>query len=1000
MYIAKVGACMFRFNTTYYVFFKCVLILFLFFRTLFEPIFAQQPLNSFTLNADNGLAQNSVWDVVTDKEGFLWIGTANGLNRWDGINFKHFFPGSKINSFKGLTGFSFFADDFGYTWVAHNNGLSYYNFFIDSFFTVIDTAFTPCILGAYNQKLFVIINSNSIAVINLNSRLIEQFIEIKSSSIYNPVAESNKSVVIGKYAICTYNDDKIMVFNLLTRQYRFIHYNDNLSRPIKLSNSTAIVTNLHTTYKFTIKKDSLVWYKVVNAKQIKTNIMAGVYWNNKLLLASLQGIFNYDTASFLKVNEFKLKNHDLSNNLFDNFYIDAYNNLYICSNISGLFIVSFARNKYKHLKTNNSNLNMVKSILVTPDNKIFTGQYGSHLVEYFGDHSYQTINFHNKSDKAIWGMCSVGDSHLLAVGFNSLFVYNHKKNKLIKSISFSNVLNNQYPTFYNFDSIIVLNLNSVNSGSLYKFYVNNFSLEKILDFNNKPITAFYPINSQEIFVGLRQGLWHYYSTTRKSVKVLDGWIKHISLYNKDTFLVATTNGLFVVNSNGKQLNYFNTEIGLKDNFIYSALVDFIGNVWISSNKGIGVIDKKNNVRWYSIEDGLQSNEFNTGAFAKHGSNLYFGGVNGINIINTQKLKQHYANINTVIGNMFVNDLPWQTDSAINAKKHLIFDYKDNTISFDFASLDFSNHTKNTYRYFFKGVENNWIDLDKKHFIRYSQLPPGNYTLLVQSAGDNGIYGNIKTVFITIRPPFWLTWWFKVIISLILILGIVAALYLYQLRLKNKAQIALQMRKKVEEERLRISRDLHDNVGAHLSYVMSTIDLLAEESGSNENIYKRLQLTKEAGQQAIQTLRETIWAVNQNEIDFEALVDRFKQYTLKLLQTNQQIKIDFKEDINQHLLLTPAIALNLFRAAQEAFHNALKHSKCNVISVFFEVNQNIIKIVITDNGCGFDANNTNLENHYGLFNMKARMAEIGAQISFESNLQGTKVQIVLDINKNK
>jgi signal transduction histidine kinase/ligand-binding sensor domain-containing protein len=965
-----------------------------------EPTNAQQSLNSFLLNSDNGLAQNSVWDVITDKEGFLWIGTANGLNRWDGINITHYYPGNKTHSFNGLTGFSFFADDFGYTWIAHNNGLSYYNHFLDSFFNIVDTTFTPCILGAYKQKLFVITNPNRITVINLNNRLIEEFIEIKGSNVYNPVAESNKSVVISNFAICTLSVGKIMLFNMNDKKYNFIYVESDLSKPIKLSNNAAIITNLYTTYKFTLQKDTLVWHKIVNTKQAKTLIMAGVYWNNKFLLASLEGIFSYDTAGFFKLNEFKIKNHDLSNNIYDNFYIDARNNLYICTNVSGLHIVSYARNKFKQLKTNSSNLNMVKSILVTSDDKIFTGQYGSHLVQYINDEMYDIINFHNKPYKAVWGMCNIDKDNLLAVGFNSLFVYNHNKKKLIKTIPFSNILDNQYPVFFHYDSVIVLNININTTGSLYKFYVSDYSIKKIQDFNDKLITAFYIINNEKMFVGSRMDLWLYNKNANKSVKLLNGWIKHISVFNTDTFLVATTNGLFMINAFGRLLKTYNTENGLKDNFVYSALVDADRNIWISTNKGIGVIEKKNEIHWYTLEDGLQSNEFNTGAFTLHKGNLYFGGVNGINIINPTYKPKNYVVTNTAITNILVNDLPYKLDSAVNAKMHLVLEYTNNTLSFDFASLDFSFHTKNTYRYFFEGIEKSWIDLSEKHFIRYAQLQPGNYKLMVQSAGYDGIYGATKTIFITIKPPFWLTWWFKVVIVLMFILVIAAILYLYQQRLKNKAQMALEMQKKVEEERLRISRDLHDNVGAHLSYVVSAIDLLVKENSSNSTFAKRLQLTKDAGQQAIQTLRETIWAVNQNEVAFEALVDRIKQYAIKILQTNEQIKIDFNEEINHHTALTPTIALNLFRTAQEAFHNALKHSKCNIISIYFEVNQSVIKIVIADNGCGFDTNKTEIENHYGLANMKARMAEIGGQISFESNFLGTKVIIALDLNKNK
>lgn len=988
---------MLGFNTTYDVFLRLALLMHCLLWFCAEPTVAQQPYNNFWLNADNGLAQNSVWDVVTDKEGFLWIGTANGLNRWDGVNINHYFPGKQKQSFPGSTGFSFYVDTIGYTWILHNKGISYYNPYVDSFVTVLYTSITPCFVGSYNNKLYVLVAEKRIAAISLVTKKIESYINIQHAQPYQAIAESNKSVVLGNFSVFNYNANQIMVFNLATGQYRFINTKQNLSRPIKLNATTAIFTNLHHTIKFVCNNSKIYTSEIVNNNTQPRAISSGIYWNNQLLLATPKGVFEFDTASFLMVKAFNLANHNLANNLIDNFFIDALNNLYVCSNISGLYIVSKARNKFVHLKTPLNDLNMVKCILVTPDDKLFTGQFGSHLVYYKPNGSYEIINFHYKEIKAIWGLCNVTDNTLLAVGFNKLYFYNHRKNKVEKTIEFSSHQDNQYPVFYTNDSTILLNLNTAAAGGIYSLNKFTYELKLLYNFKNRQLTTFLPMDKSRYFIGSREGLWLYQTATNALTFLHDGWVKSIIRKGNDSLVVAATNGLHLFNTNGKRMFTYNTENGLKDNFVYAALPDRFNNIWVSTNKGIGAINLNGKIKWYGVEDGLQSNEFNTGAYLMHQNKIYFGGVNGVSIILPEPTFNSNNKTNTIVNAVFVNDEPWIADSAINAKRHIVLDYNQNTISFDFASLDFSNHTKNTYRYFFSGIEKKWIDLGNKHFIRYAALPYGNYTLMLQSAGDNGIFGKIKTISITIQPPFWFTWWFKTILVCLIILTVLLMLKAYRWRLQQKAQIQLEIREKIENERLRISRDLHDNVGAHLSFVMSNIDMLEHDVAHQGTLKKRLKLAKDAGQQAIQTLRETIWAVNQNEINFVSLADRFKQYCSKFSQGNSTVKIIFHEDIKQNALLSPVVALNLFRVTQEAFHNALKHSHCTEIFIHFESAKNRLVIKVVDNGCGFKQENQEIADHYGLANMKDRMAEINGTLQFNSLAKGTEVLILLTID---
>jgi signal transduction histidine kinase len=215
---------------------------------------------------------------------------------------------------------------------------------------------------------------------------------------------------------------------------------------------------------------------------------------------------------------------------------------------------------------------------------------------------------------------------------------------------------------------------------------------------------------------------------------------------------------------------------------------------------------------------------------------------------------------------------------------------------------------------------------------------------------------------------------------------------------KKKQKELEAQQKLEFERERISRDLHDNVGAQLSYLITNIDWMLEHPDSintNDSV-KRLDSLKDAGKQAILTLRQTIWALNNKQLSIEEFSDKLKQYALKMIEFDKTIQLRFTEHIDMNSNLSPGVALNLFRVCQEAFNNSLVHSKCKLIEMSFESNETSLLIFeISDDGIGFDLDNAERKGHYGLQNMKFRAKESGAELHFQSLINtGTKIRLVV------
>lgn len=245
-----------------------------------------------------------------------------------------------------------------------------------------------------------------------------------------------------------------------------------------------------------------------------------------------------------------------------------------------------------------------------------------------------------------------------------------------------------------------------------------------------------------------------------------------------------------------------------------------------------------------------------------------------------------------------------------------------------------------------------------------------------------------------------------LIGLALILSAIGYLFYNQQKLKNKqlhkenelkdALIKIETQNKLQEQRLRISRDLHDNIGAQLTFIISSIDNLKYGFDIQDNkLNNKLETISEFTTSTIYELRDTIWAMNKNEITFEDLQTRISNYIDKAHVFDDKINFAFDVDKNVDLgrKFTSVEGMNIHRVIQEAIHNSLKHANPSQISV--EVSQYLhnLQIIISDDGNGFDTNSIVKGN--GLMNMQKRINEIGGELLIDSNKkEGTRIVVTL------
>jgi signal transduction histidine kinase len=349
----------------------------------------------------------------------------------------------------------------------------------------------------------------------------------------------------------------------------------------------------------------------------------------------------------------------------------------------------------------------------------------------------------------------------------------------------------------------------------------------------------------------------------------------------------------------------------------------------------------------------------------------------------------------LISGIKVNDLDWKKDTAHWNIQKLEFPYNQNILTFEFTALGQRNPDQYNYQYQLSGIDREWVNAGNNPSVRYV-LPPGEYKFRYYAGNSfNKDLLQYKEMEIVIRPAFWQTWWFftgafLLLGGLVFLIGFLTTRRNYQRKLKT-----LELQQEVQQERERISRELHDNIGAQLSYISSNIDWVLESpvhlSKQEEN--KRLYSINDTAKNLISNLRETIWALKKEAIPLDELSDKLKVYVRQQLSLQPTLKWHITENIISNVEFTPTEALNIFRICQEAIHNALKHGNASELNIMVTSDdRNNYRIVINDNGIGFTRQET-YNGHFGLEHMRHRAGELGAQLFIESGPgSGTKVTL--------
>lgn len=1001
--------------------------------------------NKLTVN--HGLSQNLVIFIHQDVQGFLWFGTAGGLDRFDGSDIKTY------NNIKGLKNqpiyyYSVIENRDTIFWFATEYGLMHYNPI-----TNLGQMYSPNkIIGLKDEVLDI----NHLTRLNYSTLLFGitgfglfrfneitknfSFIyEIKSTLTDNSIddiigiipSSAGNTIVITKKQIISYNlssgemkkiftfPPSIIVTSVLdkrnsdlilmgtTQGIWEINKNNIANENIVLTRFNLLPSSLKILVTTTITalfqdSNGTLWIGT-------DNFAAAIYKNN---LGIIYRNIPYDESS-------------ISSGSVKCFFEDNSKNLWISLHDNGLCKTDLKKRKFNTIFDHAGYTELfygkpIQSIKVDKKDKLWVSNRDLNHIDFSSNNISRYILNLNNSPKEmsnnIKKIFSISDSLLCFINKGNLYLFN-TVTAIAKKIKIDNLPDGGIYNSYlrNRTKTIVC----ATKDSLFEIDpLKNSFLKSIINFSLKPdnkenllVNVIKENTDGNLWIGTSNGLvnWDENNVTLKfisitsndSITIPNPTILSLAFSKNNTLWIGTASGLFKYDIVNHIMRGFYIKDGLPNQKIWSIIVDKKNRVWATSNRGLSCLeeqtDGKFKIRNYSIEDGLPSNEFNMNVVDSDSKgNLFFGNGNGLIYFHPDSIEQNQNTSSIVLTGFSYYGVPTTTQKEISYITTLDIPYDKKVFSLKYALLDYTNTTRNSFMYKLQGHDDNWIDAGTKKEAFFTNLDPGKYELIIKAANNDGIWSeHILKINLNIVPPFWMTSWFRGLI-IVLVFLVIAGIVRYIEYRKIRRQIEeLERKNAVERERSRISKDMHDEIGASLTKI-SLLGNIASSNVNNSESEKILNRINDSVNETIEKLDEIVWTVNPSNDNLKNLTAYILEYAEKFFEdSNINCRFIFPDNIPD-INLTAEIRHNIFLASKEALNNILKYSEAKLCIITLIVGNLSFTFSFKDNGKGFDVNSIPQTSN-GIKYMKERIESIGGEFTLTSkNGEGTEIHFSIRI----
>jgi len=931
---------------------------------LFESGVYSNELHFNTINMSSGLSHNSALCLLQDHTGFVWIGTRDGLNKFDGVNYeiyKHVFfdTTSLVNNQVNCIAETKSQE----IWIGTADGLCKYDsktnrftaFSLTANSRQFDSYYIRTICETTDNELWIG-STNGLYVID-NERKNSKFILLHPDSLN--LANNVRKI---------YQDSKGNIW-LGTSDGLYVKRKDNIEKCIPEWDASKLMVR-----DIVENKDGLLWLGTENDgvyvlktdndsievkirlntanSKLSSNIVRKIFFENEndVWIGSFSGlsIYNQQTQECNTLNFLKTETV-VSNNSVHDIMRDSTGGIWLAIYLGGVSYYHTKKNIFEHrlwgFPDNKEFNSSVISVLLEDDRKnlwIGTEGGGVYLSKDEGETIYQSIKIPDSriSQNTIKSM-AFGNNKLwfgTLTGLNSYDLATKRITSYVNSPNLANSINAGHVLallYENEEKIWI----GTNGGGVQIFNPANGSFENVEALKNKHVRCLFRDSKERVWIGCEQNIFLINDSGNNLVDLsgtIENWnnsnlnVTFITQDSQKNMWIGTQGfGLYLIKDD--KLLWYNTSNGIIDNTVNSLLEGDENQLWITTNKGLSKItisddhsgQPKIYSSTYSVGQGLQGLQYSPNCALKSKSGkLFFGGINGLNFFRHSDVVEYDFYPNLVFNELQINYQlirPGEKGSplaqSLNETNELTLDFNQRDFSISFSGINFINPDKNIYRYMVSGIDKLWVEMGSQRVINFTYFPVGTYEIKVQvSTNPNKWESAYRSLTVTILPPWWKTWWAFLLYGLLLIGLLFFFFSLSQKWARMKNQLAMQHFQNEKENelhqlKLKFYTDVSHELRTPLTLILAPLENLISKTELSNRFRNQLLQIQRSGFRLMQLvnqildLRKLETGNAQLRVAQGNIIRFFTEISLafKEVATSKNINFDFIPHKNELLL---------------------------------------------------------------------------------------------------
>jgi ligand-binding sensor domain-containing protein/signal transduction histidine kinase len=547
-----------------------------------------------------------------------------------------------------------------------------------------------------------------------------------------------------------------------------------------------------------------------------------------------------------------------------------------------------------------------------------------------------------------------------------------------------------------------------------------------------PITAMVEDAQGAMWIGTEGGgLYRFRGGGRtrfaKGGRLLSDWIRTLHLDAQGALWIGTAGG-GLSRWRAEELATFTTREGLPDNTISQILEDDAGRLWLGSNRGIACVRKIEleeltagkvaavYPQVYGRAEGMPSEEC-TGGFFPAGlktesGRLCFSTLKGIVVADPHTRTADTPAPPVVLEEMLIDGVPAESKPAggavqsdalkgpdLTCTNQLVVPPGKHRLELRYTGIGLTAPERVRFRYQLEGLDLDWVEAGARRTAFYNYVPPGTYQFRVIACASSGAWNEAgASLFLVVLPHFWQARWF-IVLTGVGVLGSVGGVVRIVERRKNQRRLKqMEQERALELERARIARDLHDDLGSSLTRISLLCDLAKADKDSPSLVETHAQKISQSAGQTVRALEEIVWALRPGSDSLQSLVEYITHFATELFEGDTtHCRLDLPQEIPSKAL-PPEMRHNIFLIVKEALTNALKHAQAREVHLAVRASPTTLEIRVQDDGCGSAPEVPKAKGRgQGLGNMRQRAGAMGGTLKVESTVgKGTTITLTITL----